>query len=130
MREELASPPPPRLRAELAHTATLARAAAGDDAFAAAWAAGRALPLEAAVAEALAPPPAAGGGPATASHGLTPRELDILRLIAEGRSNREIADILFLSERTVTTHITSILGKLGVSSRTSAAAAARRLGLV
>ena len=52
---------------------------------------------------------------------LTPREGDVLRLVARGMSNREIADTLHLSERTARTHVSVVLGKLGVNSRTQAA---------
>ncbi len=61
---------------------------------------------------------------------LTPREVEVLRLIAQGASNREIAGELFITERTVKSHVTSILGKLGVKSRTQAAARARELRIV
>ncbi len=60
---------------------------------------------------------------------LTERELDVLRLLAEGRSDREIAAALALSRRTVTTHVTGILGKLGLPSRAAAAVHAVRHGL-
>jgi len=53
-------------------------------------------------------------------HPLTPRELEVLQLVAEGRKNREIADLLDLSEKTVKNHLTSILHKLGVPNRTRA----------
>jgi DNA-binding CsgD family transcriptional regulator len=53
--------------------------------------------------------------------GLTMREEEILRLIAEGRTNREIADALSISLRTVTTHVSNIFAKLGVTSRADAA---------
>jgi DNA-binding CsgD family transcriptional regulator len=59
-----------------------------------------------------------------AAHGLTARELEVLRLVATGRSNREIAAALVISEHTVARHVQNILAKLGVSSRTAAAAAA------
>jgi DNA-binding NarL/FixJ family response regulator len=49
---------------------------------------------------------------------LTPRERQVARLIAQGNSNRQIADVLVVSERTVTTHVSNILGKLGFASRT------------
>jgi ATP/maltotriose-dependent transcriptional regulator MalT len=61
--------------------------------------------------------------------GLTPRELDVLRLVAAGRSNRGIADELFISVKTAGVHVSNILGKLGVTSRGEAAATAHRLRL-
>ncbi len=61
---------------------------------------------------------------------LSVRELEILRLVANGASNREIAARLFIAEGTVKNHLTSILGKLGVHDRTQAALKARDLGLV
>jgi ATP/maltotriose-dependent transcriptional regulator MalT len=111
----------------------LARAALDADAWDAAWDAGRALSLDAAINEALAlaaltaetPPPS--GAP---SGGLTGRELEVLRLIADGLSNQEISAQLAVSPRTTTTHITNIFNKLGVQSRTQAVAAARRSGVL
>jgi DNA-binding NarL/FixJ family response regulator/tetratricopeptide (TPR) repeat protein len=61
--------------------------------------------------------------------GLTPRELEVLRLVAAGRSNGQIAEALFISRKTASVHVSNILGKLGVHTRTEAAAAAHRLGL-
>jgi DNA-binding CsgD family transcriptional regulator len=61
--------------------------------------------------------------------GLTPREVEVLRLLVEGRSNRQIAETLFISGKTASVHVTNILAKLGVHSRLEAAATARRLGL-
>jgi DNA-binding CsgD family transcriptional regulator len=61
--------------------------------------------------------------------GLTPRELEVLRLLAAGRSNRQIAEQLFISGKTASVHVTNILAKLGVHSRLEAAARARELGL-
>ena len=61
---------------------------------------------------------------------LTPRERDVLRLLAEGFPNKEIARRLFVSEKTVKTHVSSILQKLGVQDRTQAALAAVRQGLL
>ncbi len=91
-------------------------------------AAGIAWSLDEAIAAALAfdPTPANPGPAGTPSHGLSPRELEVLRLMADGLSNREIADALFLSVRTVTSHVTGILGKLNLSSRTQAVAYAIR----
>jgi class 3 adenylate cyclase/tetratricopeptide (TPR) repeat protein len=61
--------------------------------------------------------------------GLTPREREVLRLVAAGWSNQEIADSLAISRKTASVHVSNILGKLGVSGRVEAAVAAARLGL-
>jgi DNA-binding NarL/FixJ family response regulator len=61
---------------------------------------------------------------------LTPREGEVLRLLAEGSSNREIAVRLNISEHTIKFHIRSILGKLGAASRTEAVARGLRSGLI
>jgi DNA-binding CsgD family transcriptional regulator len=61
---------------------------------------------------------------------LTVREMEVLRLIAAGRSNREIADELFLAENTIRSYSHQLYGKLGVGSRTQALARARELGLL
>ena len=61
---------------------------------------------------------------------LTERERDVLRLVAGGVSNKEIAAALAIGERTVKTHVSSVLAKLGVQSRTQAALYAVRAGLV
>lgn len=61
---------------------------------------------------------------------LSDRELEIVRLLADGRSNREIATALFLAEGTVKNHVTNVLAKLGARDRTQAALRARSLGLV
>ncbi|WP_249998108.1 response regulator transcription factor [Actinoplanes sp. M2I2] len=61
---------------------------------------------------------------------LSEREREVVRLLARGRSNREIAAALFLAEGTVKNHVTTILGKLGVRDRTQAALRARELGLL
>jgi DNA-binding NarL/FixJ family response regulator len=65
------------------------------------------------------------GGP-----GLTSRELDVLRLVVAGRSNKEIGAELAISEATVKTHVNSVLSKLGVSDRTQAATTALQRGIV
>jgi DNA-binding NarL/FixJ family response regulator len=66
------------------------------------------------------------GGPAA----LTARESEVLALLAEGRTNRQLARELYISEKTVSVHVSNILAKLGVRSRTEAAAVARRDGLL
>ncbi|GAB3274228.1 LuxR C-terminal-related transcriptional regulator [Sinomonas notoginsengisoli] len=71
----------------------------------------------------------ASGDPPSSDAPLSPRELDVLQLVCTGLSNRDIALQLFLSERTVAHHVAAILAKLGVASRTAAAAQAFRAGL-
>ncbi len=61
--------------------------------------------------------------------GLTPRERDVLPLLVQGRTNKQIAEALFISENTAGVHVSNILGKMGASSRTEAAGIAARLGL-
>jgi DNA-binding NarL/FixJ family response regulator len=82
----------------------------------------------------LAPPagatvPAAGVSAPSAQLGLTPREVEVLALVAAGRSNRQIAQALFISPKTVGVHVSNILAKLGVAGRVEAATVAHRLGL-
>jgi DNA-binding CsgD family transcriptional regulator/tetratricopeptide (TPR) repeat protein len=69
-------------------------------------------------------------GSSAASLGLTPREMEVLRIICEGRTDREISERLYISERTVHVHVRRVLAKLGVSTRTQAAALALRQGIV
>jgi DNA-binding CsgD family transcriptional regulator len=63
-------------------------------------------------------------------HGLTPREVDVIRLIATGKSNRGIAEELFLSEKTVARHLSNIFGKVGATSRAGVASFAHDSGLL
>ena len=94
-----------------------------------------ARPLAAAVARKLrelgvrglarGPHPTTRANPAN----LTAREFEVLHLLVEGRSNRQIAEKLFISNKTASVHVTNLLAKLGVHSRLEAAAMARRLGL-
>jgi DNA-binding NarL/FixJ family response regulator len=67
---------------------------------------------------------------ATPLAALTAREVDVLRLVAAGRSNKEIGAELFISAKTASVHVSNILAKLGVSGRGEAAALAHRHGLV
>ena len=71
-------------------------------------------------------PPAAPAYP----DGLSVREVEVLRLVAAGKSNREIAETLFISLNTVATHVRNILTKTGSTNRTEAAAYAMRHGLM
>jgi DNA-binding NarL/FixJ family response regulator len=72
--------------------------------------------------------PAAPPSPA-ASLGLTQREVEVLALVAEGRTNRQIGQALFITPKTASVHVSRILAKLGVAGRGEAAAIAHRLGL-
>ncbi|MEU8758889.1 BREX system ATP-binding domain-containing protein [Streptomyces sp. NPDC048659] len=83
------------------------------------------LPLRA--PEGAAPEPE---DPAAGTFGLTPREQDVLRRLAEGRTNRQIAEELFISPKTASVHVSNILAKLGVAGRGEAAALAHRLRLL
>jgi len=110
------------------------RAAMGDGAFEAEYAAGRILDL-AQVLGVLGRTDAAAGQVSAAVSGeavsvLTPRELDVLKLVAQGLSNADIARRLVLSEHTVHRHLANILRKLDLSSRAAAAAWGVRTGLV
>jgi DNA-binding CsgD family transcriptional regulator len=113
------------------------RAVSRDDDFTAAWDAGRALSMADAVAEAFAALDEIGSEAATgadastspAAFGLTARELEVLRLLVEGRSDKEIAEALFISPRTAQGHVSHIFTKLDVSSRAAAVAAALQSGI-
>jgi non-specific serine/threonine protein kinase len=124
---------PPAERPRLERAIAAARARLTEAAFTAAWAAGRTLPMAGAITEALAvahevhqpvPPDVPNRS------GLTQREAEVLRLLAEGRSDREIAAELYISPKTVGTHVSNLLGKLGVPSRAAAVAHVHRHGLV
>jgi len=106
-----------RLQHERTVATTLRRL--GQKAFDAAYARGRAMTIDEGVAFAVADKPAPKPAPVKSAPdtALTPRQLEIARLIADDLTNRQIADRLFLSERTVETHITNILNKLGLNSR-------------
>lgn len=71
-----------------------------------------------------------GGGSGSGDGGLTAREVEVLRLVAEGLTNREIAERLFIAQKTVSVHVSNILGKLDASTRTQAATTARQRGLL
>jgi ATP/maltotriose-dependent transcriptional regulator MalT len=112
-----------------------ARNALGEAVFAAAWAEGRRLSADEARAEAFRvidaiAEDAQRPSSRTVDPALTPREAEVLRLVADGCSDREIAEALFVGTGTVRTHLAHVFEKLGVGSRTSAVAAASRLGVL
>jgi len=125
-------------QAEFERNLAYARSQLDEAAFSTAHAAGRALTPAQAIVEALAIPApdeqtavqAATAPSTTAAGGLTARERDVLGLVVQGRSNKQIAVALTISERTVNTHLVHIFAKLDVSSRAAATAAALRLGLI
>ena len=105
------------------------RTATGAAAFAAAWASGRELTLDAAIALALQPPQPSTEKTEQPLLGLTGREEEVLTLVARGMTNTQVAGTLFLSARTVNWHLTAIYSKLGVTSRTEAVRVALDHGL-
>ncbi len=110
------------------------RDALGAPDFAALWETGRSLPFEPAMAEAIALADEAlaahYAGPAQALAGLTRREVDVLRLLADGQGDKEIGSSLYISARTASNHVSAIIAKLNVESRTAAVALAIRAGIV
>ncbi|MEO9239137.1 MAG: response regulator transcription factor, partial [Jatrophihabitantaceae bacterium] len=70
------------------------------------------------------------GGDGASGAELTPRERDVLALLVQGRTNRQVARQLYISEKTVSVHVSNLLAKLGVRSRAEAAVLARRDGLL
>jgi DNA-binding CsgD family transcriptional regulator len=120
----------------LEHQIAKARAALDTEHAAEAWASGQALSWDSAVAAGLAICASADtvntrvDGARRPEARLTSRQLEILRLVAEGKNNHEIADALVLSHKTIKRHLDNIFNKLGVSSRTAASAVALRAGII
>jgi predicted ATPase/DNA-binding CsgD family transcriptional regulator len=136
LRDLTAPPTWSLLRPDLDRAGAIARKALGESGFLAARTAGASLPLDPAIAEAIAfspsapaPLPTQDRTAARDATRLTAREMEVLRLLAEGRSNAEIADALFISPRTASTHLVNIFAKLEVDSRASAVARAFQLGI-
>jgi predicted ATPase/DNA-binding CsgD family transcriptional regulator len=101
----------------------------GDDRFAAAYATGQMLTPAEVYAEAMAVT-VAPRGKTVDNSGLSPRAIEVLNLVANGLTNREIAAALYVSKRTIDSHLVSIFAKLGVYSRRAAVATARERGLL
>jgi predicted ATPase/DNA-binding CsgD family transcriptional regulator len=133
LRDGVGVPFAPIDRADYAQTVAVVQSALGPAPFAAAWQAGEGLAVDEAIAEALAvaraPVAAAPAAVAAPAAGLTRREREVLRLLAAGATDREIAAALFVSRYTAMTHVRHVLGKLGVHSRKAAAAWAVDHGL-
>jgi DNA-binding CsgD family transcriptional regulator len=137
IRERSGAPLWPDEQAHFERTVTAAREALGGDIFERGVAASRTTPLDDVVEEALTVASAlldkaspARSQPFSSAVGLSPRELEVLRLLAVGKSNPEIADALFVSTGTVRTHVSNILAKFDAKSRTEASAIAHREGLI
>ncbi len=131
LRETIGVPLPPVERVPYHRAVAVARTQLGEQAFATAWVEGRMMSVE----QALATPKQAArptstqkeqpSSPTSASSpsspdGLTTREVEVLRVVAEGLTNGQVAQRLVISPRTVDTHLTSIYSKIGVSSRAAA----------
>ena len=139
LRAQLGTPLRPADQPTFERALAAARRKLGDDTFAIVWSNAQEKPIEQilnTLVEELKLPEDLSAPRQTVSAGealsepLSEREFEVLRLIADGRSNREIADQLFLSVATVKWYLTHIYSKLGVESRTSAIARARQLGLL
>ncbi len=131
LRESIGAPIPPVERSAYESSVTATRAQLGEKPFAAAWAEGRLITPEQALAarepvmipkpiptESSSTPPAKPA--ATYPDGLTTREVEVLRLLAQGLTDMQITEQLVISPRTVNNHLTSIYSKIQVSSRAAA----------
>jgi ATP/maltotriose-dependent transcriptional regulator MalT len=129
LRQEIAVPLHPVDRARYEQAVATARAQLGEKAFAAAWAQGRTMPLEQVLAaqepvsmaasipadRGMAPPV-----PTASTSGLTAREVEVLRFVAQGLTDEQVAEQLVISRHTVNSHLKAIYGKIGVTSRSAA----------
>jgi DNA-binding CsgD family transcriptional regulator len=135
LREKVGYPPHGWMRDASHRIESDARSALGDDTFSRVWRRGQRMALSAAVTEALAEVDrqvssvSRTDDAALEVPSLTSRERDVLRLLAEGQSDRQIAAALSISPKTVGNHVSSILAKLEVETRTAAATQAVRRGL-
>jgi DNA-binding CsgD family transcriptional regulator len=140
LRNEIGVPLPPGEREKIEKTLGSLRAQMNANEFNAAWDFGQTMSPEAAlaaidesagdIAQAMERGETKTVDTSGLGFSLTRREVEVLQLLVEGRSDKEIGEALFISHRTAMTHVTNILNKLGVNSRTAAAALAVRQGLV
>jgi DNA-binding NarL/FixJ family response regulator len=128
LRETIGTSLPPTFRPAYERTMAAARTQLGEEAFAAAWAEGRTMPLERLIEgwerATLHELNMTGTGPATSAEfssdlpdDLSVREVEVLRLVAQGLTNAQVADRLVISPRTVNAHLRSIYSKLAITSR-------------
>ena len=135
LREKIGYPPHGWMRNASDRIVSDARSALGDDTFSRVWRRGQRMAVSAAVIEALAVVDRQVSSVSSANDAdlkvpsLTLRERDVLRLLVEGQSDRQIAAALSISPKTVGNHVSSILAKLDVETRTAAATQAVRRGL-
>jgi predicted ATPase/DNA-binding CsgD family transcriptional regulator len=134
LREALGVSPPPYSLANYERVVASTRAQLGEERFAAAWAEGRMMTLEQVLAEqagattpgqtstvpTIQQPAGTTAPPAAYPDELTPREVEVLHLIASGLSNAQVAEKLIISPRTAHAHVRSIYSKLGITSRSAA----------
>ena len=129
LREAIGVPMPPIERPDYERTVAAARSHLGQRAFVATWAEGRSMTLEQVLAELTAlpipiPTESVSALPATkpriSPDGLTTREMEVLRLVAQGHTDAQVAEQLVISPHTVNAHLKAIYGKIGVSSRSAA----------
>jgi len=130
LRETIDAPLPPIEQASYEQSITTARTQLGEKAFATAWAKGRTMTPEQALAvqepapvpeeHALGPAPIPLAKVPAYPAGLTAREVEVLRLVAQGLTDAQVAELLVISPRTVNWHLTSIYSKIQVSSRSAA----------
>ena len=131
LREMIGAPLPPGERAEYEHAVAAVCSQLGKEAFTGAWAQGRTMTAEQVLAAHgpanMSPPMQAGQRPTTERKppptypdGLTAREVDVLQLVAQGLTDAQVADKLVITRRTVNWYLTSVYGKIQVSSRSAA----------
>jgi predicted ATPase/DNA-binding CsgD family transcriptional regulator len=125
--DRLGAPLQPAGQTQFDHDVGATRSALPEDVFSPAWSCGRSLTLDEAVAQVLEETEVV---PSSPNHGLSDREIDVMRLLVRGMTDREIAAALCISPGTAMTHVKRIRGKLGVRCRGAAVAYAVRHGLV
>lgn len=130
LRDRLGFTRPPGLARIMESVRRAARAELGAPAADAAIRGGRELSEEDAIAEALVPIDPSSQPRTTPTRRLSPRELEVLALVADGRSDQQIAERLFISTKTASKHVAAAIEKLGAQNRTGAAAIGIRHGLI